>query len=1148
MRFRYWALSVLLGSLTTPSLFAQRELQNIPSPDPEIEKSSFIVAEGMEVNLFAGDPMIAKPIHMNFDERGRLWIASSEVYPHIKPGQEPTDKILVVEDTDGDGVSDKRTVFADGLLIPTGILPGDGGCYVANSTELIHLADTDGDGVADQKRVVLSGFGTEDTHHLLHSLRWGHDGQIYMNQSIYIHSHVETPYGVKHMNGGGIWQFRPETLELNTFCLGFVNPWGHHFDHWGQSFATDGAYGEGINYVFPGSVFVTSPNAKRILHGLNPGSPKHCGLEIVSGSHLPDDWQGNMITNDFRANRVCRFVVDESRAAYVSRQEVEVIKSNHIAFRPIDVKVGADGAIYVADWYNPIIQHGEVDFRDPRRDHVHGRIWRVSAKGRPTVKKRDFANASVADLLAMLHEKEEWIRLHAKLNLKQRGAATVTPELEKWIGSLDPKSADYEHARLEGLWVYQNLNVPNWDLVQTLAQSPDHRVRAATLRVASQWLNTNKPLAFSLFSRGVADEHPRVRLEAVRGLSGVGTAEAATVAAKVLDQPLDDFLDFAIWQTFRDLSPAWLPKVQSGELVFGSNASHLAYALKAVEAPGIVAPLLQLLNKENIAANQMREITALVASLGDEKELAIATELTLNRLAKGDVGSVESLRALIDGSRARKLVPATDLSKLKELTSSKDETTAIAALNGLGAWKVNGGLEVLTQVLNDANSSLDRQVAAVDGLVAMGTPEALTALTKTASTSKTESVATRSLRGLGYLNTDAAVALSMELFANEAKRSIAVGAFDVVVSQKDGQGKLSAAFADKSIPADVAKNLIRIVRSGPSPDQALIDSLQKAGKLGEAGWKHSAELVAGLVTEVNEKGNPQRGEMIYRRKDLQCLNCHAVGGSGGKVGPDLLSIGASAPVDYLIDSLITPNSKVKENYHSKTIQTDSGEVVSGIVLSEADGVVSLRKADGTLAKIRQDEIVEMVDGRSLMPDGIVDSLTREELVDLTSFLSKLGKVGDYSLAREQYVRSWQVLDWTQEANHVLNRTSYDSAATDNAALKWSNQYSLVSGQMPLDGLPVFVIHPNTPKTVFARFKVSVAEAGNVALKFNDAKGVKAWIAGKPTPIEKLGSVAVEAGTLVVTLAIDTDSRKEPVRVEVSGAAEKPATVQVVLEP
>ncbi|HVV98994.1 MAG TPA: PVC-type heme-binding CxxCH protein, partial [Planctomycetaceae bacterium] len=372
--------AALVCGLATPVL-AQRDLKDIPVADPELERQTFQVAEGFEVNLYAADPLLAKPIQMNFDSKGRLWIASSEVYPQIAPGQKANDKVLILEDVDGDGQAEKTTVFAGGLLIPTGIEPTTDGVYVGNSTELLYLRDTDGDGKADQREVVLSGFGTEDTHHILHTLRWGQDGMLYFNQSVYIHSHLETPHGVRRLNGGGIWQLRPETMQLDVFVRGFVNPWGHHFDHWGQSFATDGAYGEGVNYLLPGAAYVTAVGYTRLVKGLNPGSPKHCGLELVSGRHLPDDWQGNAITNDFRGHRVCRFALSEDGAGFASREQTEVIKTNHVAFRPIDVKMGPDGAIYIADWYNPIIQHGEVDFRDPRRDHTHGRIWRVTAKG-----------------------------------------------------------------------------------------------------------------------------------------------------------------------------------------------------------------------------------------------------------------------------------------------------------------------------------------------------------------------------------------------------------------------------------------------------------------------------------------------------------------------------------------------------------------------------------------------------------------------------------------------------------------------------------------------------------------------------------------------------------------------------------------------
>src|SRR6185503_18095496 len=161
------------------ALLLQATQADPPPPDPEIERKSFKVAEGFEVNLFAADPLVSKPTQMNFDKQGRLWIATSSVYPQVVPGEIPNDKIVILEDTDGDGKADKSTVFAEGLFIPTGIEPGDGGCYVANSTELVHLKDTDGDGKADQRRVILSGFGTEDTHHIIHTFRWGPDGALY---------------------------------------------------------------------------------------------------------------------------------------------------------------------------------------------------------------------------------------------------------------------------------------------------------------------------------------------------------------------------------------------------------------------------------------------------------------------------------------------------------------------------------------------------------------------------------------------------------------------------------------------------------------------------------------------------------------------------------------------------------------------------------------------------------------------------------------------------------------------------------------------------------------------------------------------------------------------------------------------------------
>ena len=201
--FFSFAFFLLLGCTT----YAQRGLTKIPDTAIQAQLDSFVLPEGAKINLFASEPVVRNPIHMNWDSQGRLWVVGSPLYPHIKPGQEESDRLVILEDTNGDGVADKHTVFADDLHIPTGVLPGDGGVYVANSNDVLFLKDTDGDGKADQRRVILSGFGTEDTHHIVHTFRWGPEGMMWMNQSIYIHTHLDTPYGIRRLLGGGMWHY-----------------------------------------------------------------------------------------------------------------------------------------------------------------------------------------------------------------------------------------------------------------------------------------------------------------------------------------------------------------------------------------------------------------------------------------------------------------------------------------------------------------------------------------------------------------------------------------------------------------------------------------------------------------------------------------------------------------------------------------------------------------------------------------------------------------------------------------------------------------------------------------------------------------------------------------------------------------------------
>lgn len=447
-----------------------------PQPVPE-----FVVHEGLEVTLWAENPMLFKPIQVNWDPQGRLWAASSRVYPQIRPGQEAEDSVVVLEDIDGDGKAEKSTVFADGLLIPTAVVPdGKGGCYVGASHQLLHFADTNGDGRADKKTIVMSSFGTEDTHHNLHTLRWGFDGHLYMNQSIYTHTHVETPWGVRRLNSAGIWRFNPDTWHFDVLTKGGCNPWGHHWDQYGEHFFTDGAGGKGIYHAMEGATYFTYADMRREADSISPGNyPKFCSLEIVHSPTFPADWQGQFITCDFRAHRIVRFGSKEVGSTFQTMELPDVVRSTNVTFRPIDLRFGPDGALYIADWSNPIIQHGEVDFRDPRRDKEHGRIWRVAAKGRKVGdgSRRDLTRLNNEGLLALTLSKNGWDQEQARLVLRQRPASEVLKAVDAWL----PKQTE-ARAKLEAMWLYEAFERSPDALVQQLAGASDPRYRAAAAR------------------------------------------------------------------------------------------------------------------------------------------------------------------------------------------------------------------------------------------------------------------------------------------------------------------------------------------------------------------------------------------------------------------------------------------------------------------------------------------------------------------------------------------------------------------------------------------------------------------------------------------------------------------------------------------
>jgi glucose/arabinose dehydrogenase len=311
--------------------------------------------------------------------------------------------LIILEDTNNDGKADKQTTFAGDLHIPVGFEIAAEGVYVSQGNNLVLLVDENGDDKADRKEVLLSGFDDHDTHHAISAFAADESGAIYMAEGVFLHTNVETSYGPVRGTNGGFYRYEPKRHKLERVNqVSIPNPWGIAFDRWGQNFYAETS-GPNVNWMLPGSTLprygngnFKGPNLIEKDHMVRPTS----GLEFIASRHFPDEVQGDLIINNtigFLGTKQHQLL--EDTVGFTSKWRQDLIVSSDRNFRPVDMEIAPDGSLYVADWHNILIGHMQHNARDPLRDHVHGRIYRVTYPSKPLVTPAKIHGESIPKLL-----------------------------------------------------------------------------------------------------------------------------------------------------------------------------------------------------------------------------------------------------------------------------------------------------------------------------------------------------------------------------------------------------------------------------------------------------------------------------------------------------------------------------------------------------------------------------------------------------------------------------------------------------------------------------------------------------------------------------------------------------------------------------
>ncbi len=541
------------------------------------------------------------------------------------------------------------------------------------------------------------------------------------------------------------------------------------------------------------------------------------------------------------------------------------------------------------------------------------------------------------------------------------------------------------------------------------------------------------------------------------------------------------------------------------------------------------SPMVKLLKSKRVPEDRLGTILELIGKRGTADDLAYIYEQAIRPEGLAPPVRVKAFEALAEAAANRNLKPPRDLDKLvplvRDAAGGSHAAGAKPAIRLAGLWKLEGAVDALAAVARSSKADDFLRAEALDALATIGGKAGSGPIEAMAGGDGPEAARLLAIAALTRLDLKKAAERAGDVFAKPAEpgRNLVplVGAF---LNRQEGSETLAKALEGRSISADSAKLGLRAVYALGRSDPTLVTVLSRAAGISELSKPLSPSELTALVEEVAAKGDPARGEQVFRRTDLNCMSCHAISKAGGDVGPDLSAVGQISPADYIINSILNPDLAIKEQYHTLLVMTVEGQVFQGIVTDKDEQRIVLKDATGASRVVPAASVEEQKPGGSLMPKGLANLMTKAEFLDLVRFLSELGKPGPYAIRPVPTFQRYKVLKAVPEelAQLVPTGSVFDEQILRAEPSRWDVVYAKVDGSLPLEEAGA----KGGDKVVYVQGELDVSAAGLVEVKVDRPEGLTFWIDLKPAPPGRASeSVSLTAGRHSVTLRVDTTARR-----------------------